>query len=91
MLRHLYLDLLRACYLFDGCGSKFLDAVLAICKVRLRLRLDFCLALHHPTFDAPSSNTTSSLRRTHGGISQVMSSNSHLAALNCRRRLMILC
>eukprot|EP00884_Botryococcus_braunii_P021334 jgi/Botrbrau1/7885/Bobra.9_2s0059.2 len=35
LLRHLYLEQLRSCYLFQGCRQKFLDAVLSIAKVEL--------------------------------------------------------
>jgi hypothetical protein len=35
LLRHLYLEQLRTCYLFQGCRQKFLDAVLSIAKIEL--------------------------------------------------------
>ncbi|KAF6266101.1 hypothetical protein COO60DRAFT_1697459 [Scenedesmus sp. NREL 46B-D3] len=35
ILRHMYNSPLRACWLFSGCGQKFLDALLATAKVEL--------------------------------------------------------
>lgn len=35
VLRHLYLEPLRDCYLFTSCKAKFLDAILAICRTEL--------------------------------------------------------
>ncbi|GLC57329.1 hypothetical protein PLESTB_001212500 [Pleodorina starrii] len=35
VLRHLYLAPVRNCYLFRGCKQRFLDAVLAACRVEL--------------------------------------------------------
>lgn len=35
VLRHLHLEALRSCYLFQGCGLKFLDALLAGARVEL--------------------------------------------------------
>lgn len=35
VLRHLYLDPLRQCYLFKRCKPKFMDAVLASCRTDL--------------------------------------------------------
>ncbi|GAX76940.1 hypothetical protein CEUSTIGMA_g4387.t1 [Chlamydomonas eustigma] len=32
VLRHLYLDSLKRCYLFKSCKPKFLDALMALCK-----------------------------------------------------------
>lgn len=33
--RHLYLDVLRDCYLFAGCKARFLDQVLAVARMEL--------------------------------------------------------
>lgn len=35
VLRHLYLQAIKNCYLFKGCKQKFLDAVLAVMRVEL--------------------------------------------------------
>ncbi len=35
VLRHLYLQPLRGCYLFKGCKQRFLDALLSAAKVEL--------------------------------------------------------
>ena len=35
ILRHLYLDSLKRCWLFNGCRQKFMDAILAAARVEL--------------------------------------------------------